>query len=220
MLDGRVRRGRENRRAMIDSICSLIEDGVIEPTAELVAGRAGLGVRSVFRHFRDIEGLRAEVVARLVAEALPNLQQPRTATDLAGRVRETLDIRARFFEAQTAFRRAGDAVSHRSAVVRSNHADLDRLFRDDIKRNFAAELAASDATVLDLIDALLSFPTWLRLRGPQALSVPAARRLLEGALLAILPAGRATRGPRAKAVASGRGRTRSPQRSRGAGATR
>ncbi len=205
---------------MIDSICSLMQEGVVEPTADLVAERAGLGVRSVFRHFSDIEGLRAEVLARLVAETLPNLQQPRTATDLAGRVRETLDIRTPFFESVTPYRRAGDAVFHRSAVVRSNHADLDRFLRNDLKKNFARELAASDPATLHLIDALLSFQTWLRLRGPQGLSVPATRRLLEGAVLAALQAGGAARGSPAKLVAPGRGRSRSPQRSRGVGTTR
>ena len=65
--DGRVRRGERSRGAIVEALHALIGAGDLAPTAQQVAERAGVGLRSVFRHFRDMESLFAEVDA-LVTE--------------------------------------------------------------------------------------------------------------------------------------------------------
>jgi AcrR family transcriptional regulator len=58
-LDGRRLRSERSREAIIDVMLTLIEEGALIPTAQQVSERAGVGIRSVFRHFSDMAGLFA-----------------------------------------------------------------------------------------------------------------------------------------------------------------
>ncbi|MBW8755785.1 MAG: TetR family transcriptional regulator, partial [Sphingomonadales bacterium] len=61
--DGRRLRTENSRRKISEGFIALVAEGVVTPTAEEVALRAGVGVRSVFRHFKDMETLYLELVA-------------------------------------------------------------------------------------------------------------------------------------------------------------
>ena len=54
--DGRVLRGARTRERIVDAVFELVSEGTVRPTAEEVASRAGVGIRTVFRHFDDMEG--------------------------------------------------------------------------------------------------------------------------------------------------------------------
>ena len=54
MQDGRVQRGARNREAILDACLELIRERAALPTAQDVAVRAGVQVRTVFRHFDDM----------------------------------------------------------------------------------------------------------------------------------------------------------------------
>ena len=57
--DGRRLRSERSKQAIIDAILALMEEGNLVPSAQTVADRAGIGIRSVFRHFADMEELYA-----------------------------------------------------------------------------------------------------------------------------------------------------------------
>ena len=59
--DGRVVRGLRNREALVDAIITLNEEGVLRPSAAEIAERAGVSLRSVYRHFEDIDAFMEEV---------------------------------------------------------------------------------------------------------------------------------------------------------------
>ncbi|MEQ8990342.1 MAG: TetR family transcriptional regulator, partial [Pseudomonadales bacterium] len=65
--DGRHRRSQESRQRIIDAILELVTEGVLEPTAEQVSDRAGLAMRTVFRHFKDMDSLYREISRRMYA---------------------------------------------------------------------------------------------------------------------------------------------------------
>ena len=46
--DGRLRRGERSREAIVAALFELVGEGVLQPTAQQVAERAGVGIRSVF----------------------------------------------------------------------------------------------------------------------------------------------------------------------------
>ena len=58
--DGRALRTKKSRRAIIEATLGLYADGILVPTAQLVADRSGLGMRTVFRHFSEMEKLFVE----------------------------------------------------------------------------------------------------------------------------------------------------------------
>ena len=57
--DGRRVRSERSRKSIIDAMLQLVEEGILVPTAQQVSERAGVGLRSVFRHFSDVESLFA-----------------------------------------------------------------------------------------------------------------------------------------------------------------
>ena len=53
-LDGRRQRSARSRAAIIEASFELMQEGVLAPTAQQIAERAGVGIRSFFRHFEDM----------------------------------------------------------------------------------------------------------------------------------------------------------------------
>ena len=58
-VDGRRARGLRTRDAIVSALLELIAEGDIAPTAQRIADRARVSVRSVYQHFVDVEGLYA-----------------------------------------------------------------------------------------------------------------------------------------------------------------
>ena len=56
-VDGRRLRSERSRQAIIDATEDLMNDGNLIPTAQAIAERAGVGIRSFFRHFADMDSL-------------------------------------------------------------------------------------------------------------------------------------------------------------------
>src|SRR5512147_1181801 len=96
--DGRQRRSERSREAIVQALFELVGDGILQPTAQQVAEAAGVGIRSVFRHFADMESLFVEMDGRLQAEAVPLLRGAPPDGDVEKRARDLVDRRVGFFE--------------------------------------------------------------------------------------------------------------------------
>ncbi len=70
-VDGRLQRSERSREAIVQALYELVGEGSLLPTAEQVAERAGVGIRTVFRHFSDMEKLFSEMDARILVEVGP-----------------------------------------------------------------------------------------------------------------------------------------------------
>lgn len=184
--DGRVRRGERNRESILDALFELIRAGRLLPTADEVARRAGVGTRTVFRHFEDMERLHAEMSARLRAELAPLLAERPPQGDTAERVAWLVDRRARLYETMAPFRRSADIQRWRSKFLQQEHHDMNRAFRSDLRAALAPELEGAPAFLLDALDLATSFEAWERLRGTQRLGVERAERVLGESIRALL----------------------------------
>ena len=176
-IDGRIRRGAENRRRIRDAFIDLVRSGVQSPTAEAVAEKAGVGLRSVFRHFEDMETLYREIAQAIEAEVEPIWNVPFTATTWQGRLTEMIERRAGVFERAAPFRLA--SVAHRASST----------FLDERQTRFAVEQRAmleailpasirEDGSLMHALDLVFSVDSWLRLRREQKLSVAAAKAVI------------------------------------------
>ena len=56
-VDGRRLRSERSVRAIIEAALALQAEGMLVPTAQQISDRAGVGIRSFFRHFEDMESL-------------------------------------------------------------------------------------------------------------------------------------------------------------------
>jgi AcrR family transcriptional regulator len=183
--DGRVRRSEKSRRAIVDALFELVGEGVLQPTAQQVAERAGVGIRSVFRHFDDMEGLYAEMDAPLRAEALALLRGGEAEGTRRERALALVERRARLFERIAPWKRSANLVSWRSEFLRGRHAHLVRELRADLLRSLP-EVAGAPGALADALDVVTCFEAWDRLRTDQRLSRDRAQAAVEHAVLALL----------------------------------
>jgi AcrR family transcriptional regulator len=185
--DGRVLRGRRNRERILDALRELIRSGVVQPSAQQVAERAGVGERSVYRHFDDMEKLHAQMASRVLSEVAELVQPgPAVSGPLAERIHGLVEWRARLFEHIAPFRRSGSVQRFRSRVVQRQHARLNRLMRAQLGEVFARELGRLDPVRLEALDAAASFDLWDRLRDEQKLGRAEATAAVEATLRALL----------------------------------
>ena len=180
-VDGRRIRGADNRRKIVDALLKLVESGVVSPSAEDVAAEAGVGLRTVFRHFTDMESLRREISERMTAEIQPIIERPFDSAAWRERIVELVDRRAQIFERLLPFKIAGDAHRHDSQFLTTEQSGLVKAQRTALRKALTAHMT-DDKPRFEALDLLLSFEAWRRLRRDQGLSVRDARAaMLAGA---------------------------------------
>jgi TetR/AcrR family transcriptional regulator of autoinduction and epiphytic fitness len=174
MVDGRTQRGQRNREAIIDALLACYDDGILRPSVDEVAARAGVSARSLHNHFDDVEALRAEVAQRQWERFSSFVTAIDIALPVSQRVEQLVAQRAAFFEGVTPVRRAALLSVADSPTIAANLARLDRTLRRQLERAFPG--LAPDQ--LDALDAFTSWDAWNRLRAAQGCSVSRARRIL------------------------------------------
>lgn len=182
--DGRRRRSEQSRAKIVEALLSLVKDGNVSPTAEEVAARAEIGMRSVFRHFTDMEVLRREMVGQLASQYAKWLA-PFESEHWPEMLAELVNRRVAAFEEVLPFKIAADVYRHKSPAIAEEYARVLSFMRDRLRTSLPPELAHNDE-LFDAIDSILSFEYWQRLRTDQALSSKAARRIIELMLQMIL----------------------------------
>jgi AcrR family transcriptional regulator len=185
-IDGRVMRGARNRAFIMDAIFELVQEGELIPTAEQVAQRAGVGTRTVFRHFDDMESLYAEMQARLEREVRPLIDGPPIEGDFDERLKAILARRARIFERIAPFRRSGSSQRFRSTLLEQGPIEFDRVMRKQLCDVFALELKRLPDDCTEALDMVASFEAWDRLRSAQRLGRERAQRVVEEAVRGVL----------------------------------
>lgn len=186
-VDGRRLRREQNREAVLDALVSLFAEGTYQPTAEEVATRAGISARSLFRYFDDVDDLSRAAIERELATAAPLLAldvDPQLPT--ADKVVAVVEARGRLYDAVAATARVARLNAHRNPVVATQLARRRTLFRKQVAKAFAPELAHVPSHTLATLDVLCSFETFELLREAQGLSRRATRATLVDALLALL----------------------------------
>ena len=172
-VDGRTLRGERNRQALLNAAIEMIEEGNLAPSAQEIAERAGIGLRGVFRHFGDMEGLHV---------ACEELIGQRGAAKFAGGNREgsfrerllhAVEQHAIAYEEECNVFLATQAQRWNSAHLRKSYEKDNRLLREDLD-DWLPELKTLSAHRREAVDAVASFEYWNRLRQYQHQSVEAA----------------------------------------------
>ena len=191
--DGRQSRTARSRLAICEACLDLVQEGVLQPSADAVAERAGLSRRSIFNHFTDLAELYDAVVEVGMRRYAPLLEEISERLPVAERVDRLVDVRATFLEATAAFTRAltaqawvGPAADPARRVTRR----AQRLRQREIERLFEGELrgrpAHERAEVLEAVSAALSPLQWEYLRRSRGVSIARARALMKRTLNALL----------------------------------
>lgn len=166
-------RSEASKSRIVAALLSLCREGEPTPSADAVAQRAGVGRRSVFRHFKDMDNLFA-AMHRIMRHEVEHL----VVQDVAGatwkeRLDELIARRIEFFERILPVKSGAEAHRHRSAFLKQEHARLTALLRERLTHVLPAAMIDAPAR-LDALDLALSFEAWRRLRQEQRLDRAAA----------------------------------------------
>jgi AcrR family transcriptional regulator len=177
IVDGRRQRSERSKQAIIDASLALMEEGNLIPTAQQISDRSGVGIRSFFRHFDDMETLFATIDDQIrdSTEAL-FLGGDRDGS-LEERILHAIERRAEGYEHQRNMILSTTAQLWRSETLRKNYARYQRGLRKDLE-DWLPELTQLKRNQREAVDALASFEMWHRLRYHQGLSKAAAIDIL------------------------------------------
>ena len=185
LADGRLQRSERSREAIVQAVLELVGDGDLRPTAERVADRAGVGIRTVFRHFSDMDTLFSQLHERLEGELIPILEKPQPGS-LSERVSGVVRNRAVLFERLAPFKRSANLLRWRSDFLQDRHSEMVKRLREHLLE-WLPELRAKSSDRIEACEMISSFEAWDRLRVDQKLGYTKAISVTESALLALLP---------------------------------
>ncbi len=175
--DGRRARGQSSRTKIVAALLDLVSKGDVAPSAARVAEIAGVGLRSVFRHFEDMDALYREMGEVIEARILPIMLQAPVGETWQDNLMEIVDRRARIFEETMPYRISASLRRFESPYLMQDHR---RFLRLEIEM-LAAQLPAwvkADAEGARALTVALSFQTWRSLRHDQELSADLARAVV------------------------------------------
>ncbi|HWE65209.1 MAG TPA: TetR/AcrR family transcriptional regulator [Acidimicrobiales bacterium] len=188
--DGRVARGQRTRRRVAESLITLLGEGDPDPTAKVIAERAGVSLRLVFHHFSDMDDLYRTVFALQLEHVQGALPDVAAALPQPVRIEDTVRHRRVLYEEISPVRRAAVRRSPGSAEVVAAIASSNTILKQNLSAAFAPELAVGPVTegteLLAALDAASSWETWERLRHSSALTVVDASAVMTRTLAALL----------------------------------
>lgn len=164
-VDGRRLRAERNREGVIAAILDLLSEGQERPTTTQIAERSGVSVRSVFRHFDDVESLYATAVETHATRMAPLYPLPPLhGEDFDVRLERFVEHRATLYEAMGTVRRAAERLRGTSPTIATKLELSRRILLHQVEDLFASELATipeeDHRTARDVLEASTSWHAW------------------------------------------------------------
>lgn len=187
--DGRKQRSQSSRAKIIHAMLELVGNGDYAPSAAGVAEQAGVGLRTVFRQFDDMDSLYSEMTDAITAKVLPIMLEPLAGDGWKQHLSSAAERRAQVFEMVMPYRISANLKRFQSAYLMQDYRRMLGLEKSMIE-SLLPDAVRADAIALHSINAVLSFQTWRLLRHDHELPVADARavvRRLLGAALSGLP---------------------------------
>jgi AcrR family transcriptional regulator len=181
-VDGRTKRGERSRQLIIDAMLALIEEGNLIPTAQQVADRAGVAIRTVFRHFCEMEKLFAEMDSYLQPTFRSLFAGGDRGGSLQERVLHAVQCHAHGYTKIAPVVRSTLSQIWRWPVLKANYDRNQQSLRIDLD-DWLPELAAVSQETREVIDTITSFQFWDRLRSRPGISMNASITLISQLVL-------------------------------------
>lgn len=180
--DGRIQRSERSRQLIVDAMVALINEGHMIPTAQQVADKAGVAIRTVFRHFSEMEKLYAEIDQTMRPWYAELFSQSDRSGTLEERVTRAVESHAGAYTQLAGVMRAVQHLLWRSPQVKKNHLEGAQRIRKDMDV-WLPELASVSPETREAVDAITSFDFWERLTVHQKMSKNASIALIANLVL-------------------------------------
>ena len=166
--DGRRERSRSSRAKIVHAMLDLVQRGDVAPSAARVADHAGVGLRTVFRHFDDMDSLYREMSEQIEAKVMPIVLRSYDDGDWQSQLGQLAKRRAIVFEAILPYRISANIKRYQSPFLMQDYVRLLKLERQLVEALLPRAVIA-DALTLEALHVALSFQSWRLLRHDQNL---------------------------------------------------
>jgi len=167
--DGRRQRSQASRRKIIAAFMDLMEAGDPSPSAARVAERAGVGLRTVFRHFDDMDSIYLAIDRLLNEQWASVLNQPYKSNDWREQLTELIKRRAHVNENIAPYRLITMFARFQSDQLMKNYERLIKLEADALNA-ILPKFVQKDKRRSRAILLAISFDSWRLFRHDQGLS--------------------------------------------------
>lgn len=188
--DGRVQRSERSREAIVQALLELVGEGVLEPTAQQVAERADVGVRTVFRHFSDMDTLFAAMNDRLTNTVSDLFVEENQTGSIPDRIEALIERRSKIFGIVEPYRRAQAVQRSRSAFLQEQQQRTNKILRTDLQR-WLPEVSSFGDEIAEALELTLSLESWERLRFDQRLGARRSESVIRRIVLSLIPESKA-----------------------------
>ena len=156
VVDGRTARRNRNKEAVLDAMISLTNETADEPPIELIAERAGVSYRSVYRYFDDRTDLMLSAIDRVMGEVwrIFDVDELGEGT-LDERIAHFITSRLRAYHELAPLTRLAARRSATEPLVLEAFDSVRGYMRDQLEAQFAAELGQIDEAERGLVVAAL-----------------------------------------------------------------
>ena len=182
-VDGRSLRRERNRQDIVDALLSLIENGETEISAALIASKAGLSERSIFRYFDDVNDLYRSVCDLAFSKEIEYaLIEDAGVGSLDTKIENFVNQRVRIYTMNEKIAPAARSFAFKNPIIKNQLVVGRKLLRTQIMKHFAEELSAFDKqqqqAAVAIIDSLTTFESYDMMRSDQKMSVLTIKSIL------------------------------------------
>lgn len=182
-VDGRSLRRERNRQDIVHALLGLIENGETEISAALIASRAGLSERSIFRYFDDVNDLYRSVCDLAFSKEIEYaLIDDAGVGSLDTKIENFVNQRVRIYTMNEKIAPAARSFAFKNPIIKNQLVVGRKLLRTQITKHFALELSEFDKqqqqAAVAIIDSLTTFEYYDMMRSDQKMSVQAIKSIL------------------------------------------
>lgn len=185
LVDGRRQRSKRSKEKILKAMWELMLDGDMDPSPAKIAKKAGVGLRSVFRHFEDIDTLHRELCFYAESEISLTIMKPLRSTKWKDQIVELVDRDVELWDRIL--------VPHTAGEIRRFNSEV---LMEDYQRSRMKELSQIKAIlprdiddykmVLHGLDSIISFSTVRRLRQDRNMSLNQTKAVMKHMVEAIV----------------------------------
>ena len=183
--DGRRQRSQRSREKILKALWELMLNGDMSPSAATIAEHAGVGLRSVFRHFEDLDTILRELMALIYDEVTPEFMTPLKASHWKDQLLELMERNVMIWERIRVPHTAGEIGRFKSQVLMDDYQRSRNLEISGIKAILPKDIDNYDKVLLAL-DASMCFSTMRRLREDRKLSISKVKTVMTFMVQSIL----------------------------------
>jgi len=168
--DGRRLRSDRSCQLILESMITLIHGGNLQPTAQQVADHANVGIRSVFRHFEDMETIFKNVDKLVRKESSDLYAEDNCSGDLSQRITFAIERTVKIYETFGNMLLSGRTRYWNSPTVQKNYANHQSGICKSLRQRLP-EIDGLSPAIQQSIFAVTSFEFWYQLRHHQQQTV-------------------------------------------------